>query len=57
MTAERQSDTMVSDMEVHMKKSGTIEFLCAEKVVPIDIHWNMQNVYGDQKMNVTTVRW
>ena len=57
MKAERQSDTMVSDMEVHMKKSGTIEFLCAEKVVPIDIHWNMQNVYGDQKMNVTTVRW
>ena len=37
MAAEGQSDTMVCDMEVHMKKRCITEFLHAEKMAPIDI--------------------
>ena len=32
------------------------EFLTAEKVPPIEIHRRMQAVYGDQCVDVSTVR-
>jgi len=57
MTAEGQSDKMVSDMEVHMKQRCVIEFLHAEKNAPNDIHQCVLNVYGDQTVDVSTVRW
>ena len=38
MVAERQSDRMVSDMEVHMKQRCITEFLHVEENAPIDIH-------------------
>jgi len=36
-TAEGQSDKTASDMELHMKERGGIEFLHEEKMAPIDI--------------------
>ena len=56
MAAERQSDTMASDMEVQIKQSCVIESLHAEKMTPVDIHWHLLNVYGDQTVDVSTVR-
>ena len=56
MTAEGQSDKMVSDMEVRMKQRCVIEFLHVEKNAPKDIHRRVLNVYGDQTVDVSTVR-
>ena len=44
MAAEGQSDTVASDVEVHTKQRGGIEFL--ETVAPIDVHWCLLNVDG-----------
>jgi len=52
MTAEGQSD-----MEVCMKQRCVIEFLHAEKIAPNDIHRRLLNIYGDQTVHVSTVRW
>ena len=57
MAAEWQSDTMASDMEVHMKQRGVTEFLHAERMVPTDTHHHLLNVYGDQAAIVSRVRW
>jgi len=57
MAAEGQSDRMASDMEVWMKQRGAPEFLHAEKMSPIDIHQYLLNVYGDQRVDVSTVKW
>jgi len=57
MTAEGQSDKMASDVEVRMKHRCVIEFLHAEKIAPNDIHGRLPNVYGDQTVDVSTVRW
>ena len=38
------------------KQRAVIEFLTAEKVPPIEIHRRMQAVYGDQCVDVSTVR-
>ena len=56
MAAEGQSDKMVSDMEVSMKQRCVIKFFCVEKMAPIDIHQCLLNVYGDQTVDVSTVR-
>ena len=50
------SDRMVSDIEVHMKQRHGIEFLHAEKTAPTDIHQCLLNVYGDQTVDVSTLR-
>jgi len=57
MTAEGRSDKMASNMEVRMKQRCVIEFLHAEKTAPSDIHRGLLNVYGDQTVDVSTVRW
>ena len=41
---------------VLFKQRAVIEFLTAEKVPPIEIHRRMQVVYGDQCVDVSTVR-
>jgi len=51
-----QSNKMVSDMEVHMKQRCVIEFFHVEKFAPNDIHRSLLNVYGDQTVDVSTVR-
>ena len=56
MTAEGQSDKMASDMGVHLKQRGGIEFLHVEKMMPIDIHQHLVNVYEDQTVDAGTVR-
>jgi len=42
--------------EFRFKQRVVIEFLTAEKVPPIEIHRRMQAVYGDQCVDVSTVR-
>jgi len=42
--------------DVRFKQRAVIEFLTAEKVPPTEIHRRMQAVYGDQCVNVSTVR-
>jgi len=42
--------------DVRFKQRAVIEFLTAEKVSPIKIHRRMQAVYGDQCVDVSTVR-
>ena len=42
--------------DVRFKQRAVIEFLTAEKVPPIEIHRRMQAVYGDQFVDVSTVR-
>ena len=56
MAAEGQFDKMVSDMEVPMKQRCVIEFLHAETVAHTYIHSCLLNVYGDQAVDVNTVR-
>ena len=42
--------------DVRFKQRAVIEFLTAEKVPPIEIRRRMQDVYGDQCVDVSTVR-
>ena len=42
--------------DVWFKQRAVIEFLTMEKVPPIEIHRWMQAVYGDQCVDVSTVR-
>jgi hypothetical protein len=48
---------MTSDMEVRMKQRCVTEFLHAEEIAPTDIHQHLLNVYRDQTVDVSTVRW
>ena len=56
MTAEEQSDKMVSDMEVHRKQRCIIKFTHAGQILPIDNHQHLLNAYGDQTVD-GEVRW
>ena len=42
--------------DVRFKQRAVIEFLTMEKVAPIEIHRRMQAAYGDQFVDVSTVR-
>ena len=42
--------------DVRYKQRAVIQFLTTEKVPPIEIHRRMQAVYGDQCVDVSTVR-
>jgi len=42
--------------DVRFKQRAVIEFLTSEKVPPIEIHRRMQAVFGDQCVDVSTVR-
>ena len=55
MAAQGQSDKMASDIEVYVKKCG-IEFLHVENTAPTDIHQCLLNAYGDQTVDVNTVK-
>jgi len=50
MTAEGKSDTMASDMEVHVEQKCSTELFHAEKI-PVDIHQHLLNGYGDQTVD------
>ena len=47
---------MASEMDLHMKQRHVIEFLHVEKIAPIVVHQYLLNVYGDQTVDVSTVR-
>ena len=57
LSAEGPSVKMVSDMEVCMKRRRVTEFFHLEKMAPTDIHWCFLNIFGDQRVDVNTVRW
>ncbi|MFV1073149.1 hypothetical protein, partial [Klebsiella pneumoniae] len=40
-----------------MKQKCIIEFLHAEIIAPTDINSCLLNIYGDQTVDVSTVRW
>jgi transposase len=42
--------------DVRFKQRAVIVFLTAEQVPPIEIHRRLQAVYGDQCVDVSTVR-
>ena len=44
-------------MEVPMKQRCVTEFFHAEKMAPIDSHRLLLNIYGDHKVDISTVRW
>ncbi|PNF28558.1 hypothetical protein B7P43_G12914 [Cryptotermes secundus] len=48
---------MASDIEVRMKQRCVIEFLTAEQIAPTDIHRCLLKVYGDDTVDISTVRW
>ena len=56
MTAEGQSDTMASDMEVQMSKGVSLNSSMWKKIAPIDIQRCLLNINGDQRVDVSTVR-
>jgi len=41
---------------MHIWNEGVIEFLCVEKLAPIDIHWCLLNISGDQMVGGSTGR-
>ncbi|PNF16036.1 hypothetical protein B7P43_G04626 [Cryptotermes secundus] len=47
---------MAPDKEVRTKQRCVIEFLTAEQIAPTDIHRCLLKVYGDDTMEVSTVR-
>ena len=47
---------MEESSDIRFKQGAVIEFLTAEKNHPIEIHRRMQAVYGDQCVDVSTVR-
>ena len=57
MAAEGHSDKTVPYIEVCMEQRSVTEFLHVEKMVPIDLHGCLLNVYADQTVDVSTVRW
>jgi len=52
IAVEGKSNRMESDTEVRMKQRSLIEFLHVEKIAPLDIHWCLLNVHGDQAVDV-----
>ena len=56
MAVKEQFDKMVAYMEVRMKQRCIIQFLSVEKMAPTGIHQCLLNAYGDQTVDVSTVR-
>jgi len=55
--AEGQSNKLDPDMEVCMKQTYDTEFLHMEKMGPINIHQCLLNVYGNQRVDLSTRRF
>jgi hypothetical protein len=47
---------MEGDTDVHMKQRCEINFLSAENILPVEIHWGLKNVYRDNCVDVSTGR-
>ena len=57
MAAEKQSENTVYEMEILMMERCGIQFLQVEEIMSIGIHHHMLNVYGDQTVDMSTVKW
>lgn len=57
LAPEGQTDRMISDVEVQMKHKCVTEFLHMKKTASVCIHRCLLNVYGDQTMGISIVRW
>jgi len=42
--------------DIRFKQRAIIEFLTVDKIPPIEIHRQMQAIYGDQCVDVSAVR-
>jgi hypothetical protein len=42
--------------EVQFKQHAIVEFLIAEKILPIDVHFHIQAIYGDKCVDESTFR-
>jgi len=40
-----------------MKLRGGSELCQSEKMTPIDIHGHLLNIYGDQTVHLSTIKW
>ena len=56
MAGEGQSDKVASDPEACLKRRCVTDFLHAREIAYIDIHQRLLNLYGDQRVDVSTVR-
>ena len=56
MAAERQSDKIVSAMEMYTEQRCGIAFHHVKKMAPTDTHQSLLNVSGDKTADVGTVR-
>ena len=56
MAAEGQPDRMASEVKVHMKQKTGIEFLHVKKMAPVDTDPLSLNIYGDQTVDISTVK-
>ena len=57
MTAEWQSHRIAFDMEVCMKQRYVSKHLRWERIATTNIHQWLLNIYGDQAVDVSMVRW
>jgi hypothetical protein len=56
ISAEEQSGKLTHTMEMRTKLRCVTEFLNAAKITPVEIQRRLLNVYGDQTVDVSTVR-
>lgn len=49
-------EACTDDSSLHFKQRAVVEFLTAEKVAPIEIHRRLKAVYGNDCIDVSTVR-
>jgi hypothetical protein len=54
--AEKHFYKMASDLDVHTKQRCVLNSSMRERISPVDIHGRLLNIYGDQTVDVRTVR-
>jgi hypothetical protein len=47
---------MEADIDVRLKQRCVIEFLNGEHIAPIELHQRLKNFYGEQTVDISTVR-
>ena len=57
MAEEGLPDKLVPDVAVHVKQRFVFEFIHVDKIASIHVHQLLLNIYGDQPVDVSTVRW
>jgi hypothetical protein len=47
---------MEGDIDVCLKQQCVIKFLNGEHIAPIELHQHLKNFYGEQRVDISTVR-